>query len=244
MSGKPAARQGDMTQYGGSIVQGSAGVRIGAPTGVACSVCPGGVTSGHPVNPLLGAKVLPGETDIALPGPLPFILSRTYSSYRTKTPAPVGSLGPGWKMPADIRLQLRDNTLILSDNGGRSLYFEHLFPGEDGYSRSESLWLVRGGVATLDEGHRLAQRIVAAPGRFGLLVDQHLAGVGLVDARQQLDQRALAGAVLAQQRQHPASMHVQRHVVDGLRAAEALADALEAEQGTHAVAPRVFSTMR
>ncbi|EFC2997673.1 TPA: RHS element protein, partial [Escherichia coli] len=123
MSGKPAARQGDMTQYGGSIVQGSAGV-----------------TSGHPVNPLLGAKVLPGETDIALPGPLPFILSRTYSSYRTKTPAPVGSLGPGWKMPADIRLQLRDNTLILSDNGGRSLYFEHLFPGEDGYSRSESLW--------------------------------------------------------------------------------------------------------
>ncbi|ELT1820318.1 hypothetical protein R7389_004036, partial [Escherichia coli] len=80
MSGKPAARQGDMTQYGGSIVQGSAGVRIGAPTGVACSVCPGGVTSGHPVNPLLCAKVLPGETDIALPGPLPFILSRTYSS--------------------------------------------------------------------------------------------------------------------------------------------------------------------
>ncbi len=77
MSGKPAARQGDMTQYGGSIVQGSAGVRIGAPTGVACSVCPGGVTSGHPVNPLLGAKVLPGETDIAQPGPLPFILSRT-----------------------------------------------------------------------------------------------------------------------------------------------------------------------
>ncbi|WP_260752571.1 DUF6531 domain-containing protein [Escherichia coli] len=59
------------------------------------------MTSGHPVNPLLGAKVLPGETDIALPGPLPFILSRTYSSYRTKTPAPVGSLGPGWKMPAD-----------------------------------------------------------------------------------------------------------------------------------------------
>ncbi len=104
MSGKPAARQGDMTQYGGPIVQGSAGVRIGAPTGVACSVCPGGMTSGNPVNPLLGAKVQPGETDLALPGPLPFILSRTYSSYRTKTPAPVGIFGPGWKAPSDIRL--------------------------------------------------------------------------------------------------------------------------------------------
>ncbi len=175
MSGKPAARQGDMTQYGGSIVQGSAGVRIGTPTGVACSVCPGGVTSGHPVNPLLGAKVLPGETDIALPGPLPFILSRTYSSYRTKTPAPVGSLGPGWKMPADIRLQLRDNTLILSDNGGRSLYFEHLFPGEDGYSRSESLWLVRGGVAKLDEGHRLAALWQALPEELRLSPHRYLA---------------------------------------------------------------------
>ncbi|WP_134807765.1 RHS repeat-associated core domain-containing protein [Shigella boydii] len=175
MSGKPAARQGDMTQYGGSIVQGSAGVRIGAPTGVACSVCPGGVTSGHPVNPLLGAKVLPGETDLALPGTLPFILSHTYSSYRTKTPAPVGSLGPGWKMPADIRLQLRDNTLILSDNGGRSLYFEHLFPGEDGYSRSESLWLVRGGVAKLDEGHRLAALWQALPEELRLSPHRYLA---------------------------------------------------------------------
>ena len=53
---------------------------IGAPTGVACSVCPGGITYANPVNPLLGAKVLPGETDLALPGPLPFILSRAYSS--------------------------------------------------------------------------------------------------------------------------------------------------------------------
>ncbi|EPE1342924.1 hypothetical protein ACSGVL_004444 [Salmonella enterica] len=87
MSGKPAARQGDMTQEGGPIVQGSAGVLIGAPTGVACSVCPGGYTSGNPVNPLLGAKVLPG--------PLPFILSRTYNSYQTKTPAPVGVFGSG-----------------------------------------------------------------------------------------------------------------------------------------------------
>ncbi|MCK8147439.1 DUF6531 domain-containing protein, partial [Citrobacter sedlakii] len=95
MSGKPAARQGDATLIGGPIVQGSAGVFIGAPTGVACSVCPGGRTSGSPVNPLLGAKVLPGETDTALPGPLPFMLTRAYSSYRTKTPAPSGIFGPG-----------------------------------------------------------------------------------------------------------------------------------------------------
>ncbi|WP_374757475.1 DUF6531 domain-containing protein, partial [Escherichia coli] len=70
-------------------------------------------------------------------------LSRTYSSYRTKTPAPVGSPGPGWKMPADIRLQLRDNTLILTDNGGTSLDFYHLFPGEDRSHLSASQWVAR-----------------------------------------------------------------------------------------------------
>ncbi|UKJ22847.1 DUF6531 domain-containing protein [Enterobacter mori] len=155
MSGKAAARTGDMTKYGGPIVQGSAGVFIGAPTGIACSVCPGGITSGNPVNPLLGAKVLPGETDMALPGPLPFVLSRSYSSYQTKTPAPVGVFGPGWKAPSDIRLQLHDDELILSDSGGRSIHFEHLLPGETAFSRSESLWLARGGTLKLHESNAL-----------------------------------------------------------------------------------------
>lgn len=155
MSGKPAARQGDMTRKGADIVQGSAGVLIGAPTGVACSVCPGGKTSGNPVNPLLGAKVFPGETDIALPGPLPFVLTRSYSSYRTTTPAPVGISGPGWKTPSDIYLQIRDEELVLNDNGGRSIHFEPLLPGETAYSRSESFWLARGGVLKLHESNPL-----------------------------------------------------------------------------------------
>lgn len=163
MSGKPAARQGDATMKGGPIVQGSAGVLIGAPTGVACSVCPGGVTSGHPVNPLLGAKVLPGETDIALPGPLPFMLSRSYSSYQTRTPAPLGIFGSGWKAPFDIRLQLRDDALIINDDGGRSIHFEPLLPGETVFSRSESLWLARGGVAKLHESNVLHMLWQALP---------------------------------------------------------------------------------
>ncbi len=166
MGGKPAARQGDMTRKGLDIVQGSAGVLIGAPTGVACSVCPTGEATpkyGNPVNPLLGAKVLPGETDLALPGPLPFILSRTYSSYRTKTPAPVGGFGPGWKAPFDIRLQIRDEGLILNDSGGRSIHFEPLFPGEISYSRSESFWLARCGVLKQHKGHPLARLWRALP---------------------------------------------------------------------------------
>ncbi|HHY6312694.1 TPA: DUF6531 domain-containing protein, partial [Salmonella enterica] len=80
---------------------------------------------------------------------------RAYNSYRTKTPAPSGIFGPGWKAPFDIRLQLRDEELILNDNGGRSIHFEPLFPGETAFSRSESLWLARGGVDRLHESNVL-----------------------------------------------------------------------------------------
>ena len=173
--GKPAARMGDLTNFGGPIVQGAMGVMIGAPTGIACSVCPGGVTYGSPVNPLLGAKVLPGETDFTLPGPLPFVLTRAYSSYRTRTPAPAGIFGPGWKAPFDIRLQIRDEELILNDNGGRSVHFEHLFPGEVAFSRSERFWLARGGVAKLHESHPLHLLWQALPEDTRLSPHQYLA---------------------------------------------------------------------
>ncbi|WP_087675678.1 hypothetical protein, partial [Escherichia coli] len=92
MSGKPAARQGDMTQYGGSIVQGSAGVRIGAPTGVACSVCPGGVTSGHPASHLPGPIVPTDRTEHPLPAPPPPISLRPSRPFPHNRHPAVGSL--------------------------------------------------------------------------------------------------------------------------------------------------------
>ncbi|CAM4250288.1 RHS repeat-associated core domain-containing protein [Serratia silvae] len=156
MSGKPAARQGDATLKGGPIVQGAASVLIGSSTGIACSVCPGGITTGNPVNPSLGAKVLPGETDVALPGPARLVINRSYSSYQTPTPAPIGLFGPGWQGAFDVSLQVHPDVLILNDNGGRSLHFESLQAGDIVYSRSEKLWLARGGVAELNESHALA----------------------------------------------------------------------------------------
>ncbi len=149
MSGKPASRIGDKVA-GGVIVQGSRTVLIGSQNGVACSVCPGGIAEGNPVNPLLGAKVLSGETDFALPGPLPFILSRNYSSYQTEIPAPVGVLGPGWRLPSEMSLNLDPTSLMLNDSRGRSIRFNPLSPGEIAYSRSEGLWIVRGGRETLN----------------------------------------------------------------------------------------------
>uniref|UniRef100_UPI00300C6437 DUF6531 domain-containing protein n=1 Tax=Citrobacter amalonaticus TaxID=35703 RepID=UPI00300C6437 len=115
-------------------------------------VCPGGVTEGDPVNPVLGAKVLPGEVDVALPGPMPFVISRSYSSYQTPTPAPVGLFGPGWSQAAEVSLLVKADTLIFNDDKGRSITFDPLSAGELTYSRSEKLWIVRGGAGVLEGG--------------------------------------------------------------------------------------------
>ncbi len=108
MGGKPAARQGDMTRKGLDIVQGSAGVLIGAPTGVACSVCPNSPIEeqkGNPVNPLLGAKVLPAETDWHCPA-----RCRLFFSAPTAATGPDARAGGGvWsRLESPLRYPLTD----------------------------------------------------------------------------------------------------------------------------------------
>lgn len=139
-----------MTLKGGPITQGSRTVNIGTSGGVACSTCPGGVAKGNPVNPMLGAKVQVGEVDVSLPGPLPFVISRDYSSYQTDTPAPIGLLGPGWWLPTEVSLLQTGDTLTINDSKGRSIRFAPLAPGQSAYSRSENLWVVRGGLERLN----------------------------------------------------------------------------------------------
>ena len=61
------------------------------------------------------------------------------------------------------------------------------------------------------------------------LAEPDLAGVGLVDPAQRLDQRALAGAVVADERDDLAGVHRQRDAGERLDAAEPLDDALAAD---------------
>ncbi|MDR2031872.1 MAG: DUF6531 domain-containing protein, partial [Azoarcus sp.] len=120
--------------------------------GVACSVCLGGMAVGSPVNPLLGAKVLPGETDFALPAAaLPLVWQRTYSSYvNAEHGGACGVLGHGWHVPTEFRLELQTQRTLLHDTHGRVITFdEALPPGAILHSPSEGLWLLRGG-ATKD----------------------------------------------------------------------------------------------
>lgn len=143
MSGKPAARVGDKVA-GNVIVSGSATVLIGdAGQGCADKACKGSPSVGSPVNPMLGIKVLPGETDFALAAPSPFVFTRSYAS----DDARIGPLGQGWSVPGvSLYLEISEATTVLVDPQGRRLTFGPLLPGEMRFSPSESLWLRRGGL--------------------------------------------------------------------------------------------------
>ncbi|MCS4294221.1 RHS repeat-associated protein [Comamonas sp. BIGb0152] len=148
MSGQPAARKGDRVAKG-KIVQGSRTVLIGSQGGIACSECPGGITVSSPVNPQIGAKVLLGEEDLdfALPGALPLVWQRRYSSYVNPSHgAACGLLGYGWRLWHELSVALQEDSTLLFDANGRVITFdEPLPPGGQLYSASEGLWLLRGG---------------------------------------------------------------------------------------------------
>ena len=149
MSGQPAARITDRVAQG-RIITGSRTVLIGSQGGIACSVCPGGLTIANPVNPQLGAKVLlgPQDLDFALPSAaLPLVWQRQYSSYvNPQHGAACGLLGHGWHLPQELAIELLGDSTLLHDASGRVITFaQALVPGGQLHSASEDLWLLRGG---------------------------------------------------------------------------------------------------
>ncbi|MFE8647312.1 DUF6531 domain-containing protein, partial [Sphingomonas sp. NCPPB 2930] len=58
-----------------------------------------------------------------------------------------GLFGYGWTTPLDISIALESGAAKLHDSRGRTITFdEPLLPGHTLYSRSENLWLLRGGI--------------------------------------------------------------------------------------------------
>ncbi|MBK0116130.1 MULTISPECIES: DUF6531 domain-containing protein, partial [unclassified Delftia] len=156
MSGQPAARITDSVVKG-KIVTGSLTVLIGSQGGLACSVCPGGITVSSPVNPQLGAKVLLGaqDLDFALPSAaLPVAWQRQYSSYvNPEHGAACGLLGHGWHLLQELSIRLQEESTLLLDASGRVITFDQpLAPGGQLHSASEDIWLLRGGSTEPDGG--------------------------------------------------------------------------------------------
>ncbi len=88
-----------------------------------------------------------------------------------------------------------------------------------------------------DHADAQRDRVARAADLRRLAVDRDAAAVGLVEAVEDRHQRALAGAVLADDAVHRAGRHRQVDIAVGLHRAEALADAAHLDGRLHAVAP-------
>ncbi|XLZ70878.1 RHS repeat-associated core domain-containing protein [Massilia sp. SR12] len=102
-------------------------------------------TIGNPVNVITGGKVLREAPDVALPGPIPLLWSRFYSSHDMRAG---GLLGPGWSVSFEVSLTLereQDGTLaalVYCDAQGRQMRFPAVMPGKSHLSTAEGYYLI------------------------------------------------------------------------------------------------------
>lgn|GEM_PF-2064294 len=79
----------------------------------------------------------------------------------------------------------------------------------------------------MNEGNLLAHAGVTRRMPIGRLVDDHIAIVGCMDSAENLDERTLAGPVLAKQGDDFAATDVHGHALERMRAAERFTDSVE-----------------
>ncbi|MDN7620244.1 MULTISPECIES: RHS repeat-associated core domain-containing protein [Burkholderia] len=103
-------------------------------------------SAGHPVNVITGGKILDGsdDTDFVLPGPLPIVWRRFYSSHDDRAD---GLFGAGWSVPISVELKVaRENGVVASitywDEQGRDIEFPPVAPGESHFSVPEGIYLI------------------------------------------------------------------------------------------------------
>jgi RHS repeat-associated protein len=95
---------------------------------------------GHPVNLATGA-VVDKATDIEVPGLIPLIFTRYYSSLRYEDAE--ATLGAGWAHGFEQRVEMLERTYALRDGQGRWIYFNRIAVGETSFHRGERLTLSR-----------------------------------------------------------------------------------------------------
>ncbi len=101
---------------------------------------------GEPVDLVTGA-VVDEATDLEIPGLIPVVFKRTYSSFRhTDVDA---TLGPGWAHGFEQRIETLEKTCALRDGEGRWIYFDRVRTGESSFNRRERLTLTRTTETTL-----------------------------------------------------------------------------------------------
>ncbi|NHZ66910.1 hypothetical protein F1735_32315 [Massilia sp. CCM 8694] len=94
---------------------------------------------GRPVEVATGRKILlaQDEIDFIVQSPIPVTGSRFYGSNLKHE----GTLGAGWVLPWDLRLQQRDGKVWFMDDQGRETGFPLVQPGQSAFSDVEQCYL-------------------------------------------------------------------------------------------------------
>ena len=96
--------------------------------------------NGHPVDVVTG-YVVDELIDLSLPGVIPLVWKRLYSSgRRTDTTA---TLGPGWAHGFEQKVFEDEKTITLREAEGRLVWFAKVRPGESTFHRRERMTLTR-----------------------------------------------------------------------------------------------------
>jgi RHS repeat-associated protein len=111
----------------------------GAKAGDSFGTWLGNWLQGKPVHVPTGAKVLPDEVDIELPGAFPLVWSRYYNSRDART----GILGQGWATMESLELVFHGGHLLFLGHQGREVLLPDPAPEESFYNISEGLKLTR-----------------------------------------------------------------------------------------------------
>jgi RHS repeat-associated protein len=112
-----------------------------------CEICKSLPTCGMPVNPILGCKLLEGESelDFVIEGLMPLLWQRTYFSNNKW----IGGLGQGWALPIEQRFEVEPTRFVFVDTQGRRIAYPRMQVGDLFFHEVERCWLERSAVATL-----------------------------------------------------------------------------------------------
>ena len=96
--------------------------------------------NGHPVDMATG-YVVDQALDFELPGLIPFVFHRRYSSGRNHDTR--AGFGPGWAHGWEMNVGEADRSIVLRDGEGRSICFEKIAVGGKTFHRGERMELTR-----------------------------------------------------------------------------------------------------
>ncbi|WP_434045860.1 MULTISPECIES: DUF6531 domain-containing protein [Sorangium] len=154
---KAATKQ--MGRAGKAVAKGARALKGKAASALKRAKC---FVTGHPVDATSGA-VVDSKADISLPGAIPLVWERHYSSARALERTSLGR--GGWVHSLEQWVESDEEGITLRDEQGRDIYFPRVGAGESAFHRADRLTLRAeqgGGFSVYSHSSRLTRQYAPA----------------------------------------------------------------------------------